>query len=41
MTFDIPVQRTPIPVEQLSLFGVQTDVLGNRSPFSKPLKIGK
>ncbi|MEW6251396.1 MAG: PA14 domain-containing protein [Planctomycetota bacterium] len=38
LTFAMPVRRTPVPFADLDLFGVQTDPLGNRSSFSRPLR---
>ena len=39
LTVDLPVRRLPVAIEQVELFGVQTDRLGNRSGFSRGLKV--
>ncbi len=34
LTFDLPVVRVPLPADEVELYGVQCDRLGNRSDFS-------
>lgn len=40
LTYDLPVVRTPLPLGELDLFGVQIDVYGNRSGFSDLIRLG-
>jgi hypothetical protein len=40
LTFQVPVQRAPLPAAELEFFGVQTDRLGNRSAFSPAQRLG-